>query len=46
MGERSTFETGTRIPKLSPPGLFEKAWLTAKSFLFLASEKDKERLGL
>lgn len=45
MKERATFETGTHIPKLSPPSPFERFFLTAKSFLFLASNKDKERLG-
>jgi hypothetical protein len=43
--EGHVFNTSENIPRLHPPGFFEKMWLTAKHLLFVASEKDKERLG-
>ncbi|MBY0538950.1 hypothetical protein K2P56_00755 [Patescibacteria group bacterium] len=43
--EGHVFSTSENIPRLSPPSPLEKIWLTAKQLLFIASDKDRERLG-
>lgn len=43
--EGHEFKVARHIPKLMPPNPIEIFWLTTKSLLLIASDKDRERLG-